>query len=747
MRGVYYTPEPVVSYIVRSIDHLLKTRFNRPDGLADKNVLILDPACGTGTFLYYVIRHIYDTVVTKKGQKGKWNSYVSQNLLKRVFGFELLMAPYAVAHLKLGLLLQELGYKFDTDERLGIYLTNTLEEAIKRSQQVFAFAQAIAEEGEKASAVKQHPKIMVVLGNPPYSGHSANRSWEYRTDPKTRKKKKILTFIGKLLQDYYKVDGKPLGEKNPKWLQDDYVKFIRFGQWRINKTGYGILAYISNHGYLDNPTFRGMRQQLLRDFTDIHVLDLHGNLKKKERAPDGSEDANVFDIQQGVAIGVFVKEDDKQRIRVHHADLWGSQQAKYWHLQESSFQQTPWSTPQPQPPFYLFLPRDADLRVEFDQAFGLKEMFPLNGVGMTTARDHAVIDFEADPLLQRAETFRDSTDTNEVLCEKLGISQKKGWNITNARRMIGSEKHLGRFIKPVLYRPFDARLIFYHDSLVWRTVKQVMLHMAMGENVGLAVGRAGQVIDPGEWNIVYVTRHMTEFNMFRRGGNNLFPLYLYNVDTSAKARRLNFGLDEHDSDAKTRRVNLSSEFLGEIQTRLNLTFVPDGAGNLEDTIGPEDILSYLYAVLHSPTYRARYADFLKIDFPRVSVTSNKKLFRSLCEKGAELVSFHLTESPKLSQFITRFPVSGDNSVEKPRYDEKKKRVYINKTQYFEGVPKDVWEFHIGGYQVCEKWLKDRKGRQLTNDDLDHYQKIVVALNNTIRLMNEIDDVIPRWPLP
>ena len=801
MRGVYYTPEPVVLYIVRSIDHLLKTRFNKPDGLADKNVLILDPACGTGTFLYHVIRHIHDVVVKKKRQKGAWNSYVSQNLLKRIFGFELLMAPYAVAHLKLGLLLKELGYKFASNQRLGIYLTNTLEEAIKRSE--LMYAQWIADEANAAAEIKKDKPIMVVLGNPPYSGHSANRSYtereikpgeeytvvkggplpEQQVNVRRVARRKIKlrekTFIGKLLNDYYFIDQQPLGEKNPKWLQDDYVKFIRFAQWRINKTGYGILGFITNHGYLDNPTFRGMRQQLLNEFTDIHILDLHGNSKKKERAPDGSKDENVFDIQQGVAIGLFVKDEGKQGPgKAHHAELWGLRQRKSDCLDETNISSSRWQDLQPQPPFYLFAPRDADLKVEFDRMWGLKKLFPVNGVGMTTARDHVVIGFETTPIQQRAQTFRDSTKSNSELSRELDIPQKKGWNITNARNLIKHEKNLEQFIKPVLYRPFDDRYIFYHDSLVWRTVKQNMFHMLIGENVGLTVGRAGQVIDPGEWNIVYTTRHITEFNMFRRGGNNLFPLYLYNRadDPVLAQKHLNFISNQQRSIMDSRRPNLNPQFVINIEERLKLNFVSNGTGDLKKTFGPEDIFHYIYAIFYSPTYRQRYAEFLKIDFPRVPLTSDRKLFAALCRKGTELVSLHLMESPQLSQFVTKYEQKGDHLVEKVRWEEtaadknvratKKKekgkvgqtflsanqptgRVWINKTQYFEGVPKQVWEFHIGGYQVCEKWLKDRKkaGRKLSADDIDHYQKIVVALNETIRLMREIDDLIPGWPLP
>ncbi|MFM6023049.1 MAG: N-6 DNA methylase, partial [Dolichospermum sp.] len=334
-RGVYYTPEPVVDYIVKSVDYVLRNKLNISKGLADSQkikipnpqgeetiethqVLILDPAVGTGTFMHGVIDFIYDQF---KSQKGMWSSYVSQHLLPRLFGFELLMAPYTVAHIKLGLQLQELGYDFSSDERLRIYLTNTLQESFQLEDQIISFGSRIQEEAEAAKEIKQQSPVMVIIGNPPYSGHSVNTGdWI----------KNLLngqdTIYNSSTESYFEVDGKSLGERNPKWLNDDYVKFIRFSQWRIEKTGYGVLAFITNHGYLDNPTFRGMRQSLMRTFDEIYVLDLHGNSKKKEVCPDGSADQNVFDIQQGVAIGFFIKyqnkeqNSQKQLATVYHAD-------------------------------------------------------------------------------------------------------------------------------------------------------------------------------------------------------------------------------------------------------------------------------------------------------------------------------------------------------------------------------------------------------------------------------------------
>lgn len=418
-RGVYYTPEPVVSYIVRAIDHLLKERFGRPWGIADPNTLILDPACGTGTFLHSVIALIYD-ILCSLGQVGGWKGeagYVSQHLLPRVFGFELLMAPYAVAHLKLGLLLKERGYDFPPGQRLGVYLTNTLEVSAKETPPL-PFAGFITEESNSAARIKKEDPIEVILGNPPYAGHSANASFRFeplidkRTGATKKNKagkelsKKVMTWIGHLLEDYKKVDGRPLGEKNSKWLQDDYVKFLRWGHWRINETGKGILAMITNHGYLDNPTFRGMRRALMQTFNEIYVLNLHGNARKKEVCPDGSPDKNVFDIQQGVAIGIFVKQPgDSAEARIYHADLWGLQEGKYEALAEMEMGSTPWQELQPTPPSYLFVPQDKELLTEYEKWWKVTDIFPIYNVGIITKRDSLTIHWSKELVWQTVIEF------------------------------------------------------------------------------------------------------------------------------------------------------------------------------------------------------------------------------------------------------------------------------------------------------------------------------------------------------
>jgi len=715
MRGVYYTPEPVVSYIVRSIDHLLKTRFNKPQGLADEKTLILDPAVGTATFLYMVINEIHQAN-TGKGQQGLWNNYVAEKLLPRIFGFELLMAPYAVAHLKLGLLLQETGYEFQTDQRLGIYLTNTLEEAVKRADTLFA--KWISEEANAAARVKKDEPIMVVMGNPPYSGHSANKG----------------EWARQLVERYKTVDGKPLGEKNPKWLQDDYVKFLAFGQWRIERTGQGVLGFITNHSYLDNPTFRGMRQSLMDSFTDIYILNLHGNAKKKEVAPDGGKDENVFDIQQGVAIGILVKELGKtDPAAVHYADLWGLREGKYNALSETDISTTEWDKLEPHSPYYLFVKRDETDLDEYMKGWKVTDIFPVNSVGIVTARDDFVLDFDDKVLRNRIEEFRENSLSDGEIRDKYELKDNKGWKVADARMQIRKDNDYQKAFTKCLYRPFDIRHLFYHKEMIERSRSEVMRHMLAGENLALSFHRREELDIP--YSHFLCTRYITEHGLMSSKTTNCHaPLYLYPAE------------GEMQFEGANRRPNLNPEFIKDISGKLGLTFIEDGRGDLEQTFGPEDIFNYAYAVFHSPTYRTRYAEFLKMDFPRLPLTSDKELFKALADKGAELVSLHLMESPTLNALITKYPVTGSNTVEKVSYDENNQRVYINKTQYFEGVQPEVWDFHIGGYQVCQKWLKDRKSRTLTYDDLTHYQKVVVAINETIQLMFELDTLISGWPI-
>src|SRR6266567_3502518 len=760
LRGVYYTPEPVVSYIVRSVDYLLKKDFGLADGLADATKLkvsssdgkyglethkvqILDPATGTGTFLYYVINQIHEMF---KDNGGMWSSYVSQHLLPRLFGFEILMAPYAVAHLKLGLQLAETGYDFKDKERLRVYLTNTLEEEFEVGR--LPFAEWLVEEATAAGNVKYDAPVMVIIGNPPYSYESANTG----------------KWISSLIRDYYQVDGQSLGERNPKGLQDDYVKFTRFAQWRIQRTGYGILAFITNHGYLDNPTFRGMRQSLMQTFNEIYVLDLHGNSKKKEHSPDGSKDENVFDIQQGVAIGIFIKHPQikMQTAVVHHAQLWGLREVyeqvpdgqkltggKYHWLSENDLARTEWTVLNPQSPFYFFVPQDVTLLPEFERGYKITDIMQVYSVGIVTSRDHLAVHMSVQQAKNILSQF--ITLPAEIARQTLNLGEdSRDWQVALAQADLKQTNLADKSLIKMAYRPFDIRYTYYtgHSRGFHSMPRRAVMRHMLEDNIALLTSR----MTKGEqFAHVQVTKYPSEkIMMSPQTSNNSFhfPLYLYPDSTKPSL----FNADDFSTAPAGRRPNLEPAFITDISKKVDLQFIQDGKGNLEQTFGPEDIFNYIYAVFYSPTYRARYADFLKTDFPHLPLTSNSDLFRELCQLGGRLIGLHLME--KCGSEMPTYPVDGNHLVEKVEYfaspnRQELGRVYINKTQYFLGISPEVWEFHVGGYQVCHKWLKDRKGRILSYEDIQHYQRIVAALAETVTLMEKVDEVIEDhggWPI-
>jgi hypothetical protein len=789
-RGVYYTPEPVVSYIVRSVDSILKTHFGLGGGLMDSStveyeeeapaldsrgrpdrekliekktktspkVLILDPACGTGTFLYAVIDHIRRDFMDH-GNAGYWSAYVRDHLLPRIFGFELLMASYAVAHFKLGMELagQDLPkterrdwvYDFKSDERLGVYLTNTLEEAENPWKNLWGY-EAIGQEAQSASVVKRDKPIMVVLGNPPYSGNSANKG----------------KWVRELISSYQRADGKRLQEVQQKWLHDDYVKFLRWAQWRIQETGAGVIGFITNHGYLDNPTFRGMRQQLMEAFSEIYILDLHGNAKKKEHAPDGSKDENVFDIQQGVAIGIFVRQlEISGPAKVYHAELWGPRDKKYGTLFNIDIDSTTWKLVTPQTPFYFFTPRDVSLDMEYQNISNITDIFLEKSVGIVTARDSLTVRWSQEDVWSTVQDFA-SISTEDARRKYNLRRDARDWKVHLAQEDIQMSGPDRVKIVPILYRPFDKRFTYYTGKsrgYIGQPQQRVMRHMLSGQNLGLITVRKAP--PTSLFNYFMVTRDLISNGAIRSDNQSidtLFPLYLYPSPAENSSRQKSLTSADWPPGKDGRVPNLSPELVAEMEEKLGLEFIPDGRGDMEATFGPEDVFNYIYAIFHSPSYRERYAEFLKIDFPRVPLTSDLEIFRHLVKLGGELVALHLIESPSLAQSITRYPVTGDNRIEKgyPKYFAPGEvepgskegatlatgRVYINKDQYLEGISSEIWEFQVGSYQVCNKWLKDRRGRQLSYDDLTHYQKMVVALKETIRLTEEIDETISEWPI-
>ncbi len=721
--GVFYTPHAVVSYIVRSVDQLLVNRFARPKGLGDEHTLILDPAVGTATFLYSVIEQIYEKFET---QRGAWDGYVASHLLGRVFGFELLMAPYAVAHLKIGMQLEQTGYHFGSDQRLGIYLTNTLEEAMTKSEKLFE--KWISDEANEAAAIKRDKPILVVLGNPPYSGESANRS---------RDEDGNSTFIGKLIDDYKTVDGQAMREKVLKWLHDDYVKFIRFAQWRLDRTGEGIIAYITNNAYLDNPTFPGMRRALMNSFSELWIYNLHGSTRKRDETPEGGEDKNVFDIMQGVTILLGVKEKGHAGPTVvHYADLWGTREYKYATLLDEHVNATHWTEINPRSPNYFFVPEDSEFEEEYRTGWRITDIFALHHTGIITKRDALAIHWTADDCFRTVKEF--ASLPAESAREKFGLpADVRDWKVEWAQADIRKTGPAKKHVIPVLYRPFDVRYTYYTGNsrgfLGW-PVADVTPHMLPGDNIGLVTTR----LTKGErFQHVLLTRHMNEvICLSSKTSNNgfIFPLYLY-------------AGEQKTTTGHVRRPNFDPSFLKALADALGVKQGhPD---DLPEGVTAEDIIGYICAILHSPVYRARYASLLARDFPRIPITKSKALFSELAKVGRELIALHLLESSKVGKFTTSFPVAGSNIVERVQFDADQERVAINETQYFGNVPAEAWDFFVGGYRVADKWLKDRRNRKLTYEDIQHYQRIIAAALETRALMKRLDAIVEKcggWPI-
>ena len=758
-RGVWYTPEPVVKFIVRAVDDILKTDFNLPMGIAstDKTTIkeevavgnarkkgttivkvdkevhkvqILDPATGTGTFLAEVVRYIYENRFAK--MPGIWSGYVDNDLIPRLNGFELLMASYAMAHLKLELLLKDTGYVAGKDQRLKVYLTNSLEEHHPDTGSLFAGF--LAQEANEANHIKRDSPVMVVIGNPPYSGESANKG----------------EWIMGLMEDYKKEPNTNdrLNERNPKWINDDYVKFMRYGQHFIEKNGEGVLAFINPHGFLDNPTFRGMRWHLLNTYDKIYTIDLHGNAKKKETAPDGGRDENVFDIMQGVSINLLIKTGKKKKgelAKVYHYDLFGLRDDKYEFLNKNSIATIPYVQLENKAPNYFMVKNNFDEN-KLNDDFKIDELFTNNGLGITTAHDDFVIKNSKKELLDFYKSFQQSERDANILHKKFKVKEKAGWNILDGYDNIKNEDDLSKYIYPISYRPFDKKFIFYEDKLVWRTVRKVMQHLMTDENFALFSLKRARDNFTSKFGIFKNLIDKSAISSLDNG--YVFPLYQYPEITNQE----NFDFDQLKN---LRKPNLDSNITQKIAENLGLTFITDHedeqAGK-EGTFHPLDVLDYIYAVLHSPAYRETYKEFLKIDFPRVPYPTDKDTFFKLVKLGGELRQIHLLEHPSVQAQNISYHGNGDNIVtrkmtktsigyEPHTSNDGKGKVWINDTQYFDDVPLMAWEFHIGGYQPAQKWLKDRQNMTLGYEDITHYQQIVEALINTDRLMKEIDKLL------
>ena len=722
--GVFYTPKPVVDFIIRGVDFLLKENFNLVDGISNKEkikintkvfdvktdkekieekeyhkVQVLDIATGTGTFLNETIFHIYNEF-KEKGQLGGWQSYVREHLLPRLHGFEIMMASYTIAHLKLGMTLEEQGINTDKlNERLGIYLTNTLEEAKDYSNQgtLFGFMDSIAEESKNASRIKKEYPIMCVVGNPPYSGESMNK--EYTEN------------------NVYKVEigGKEkLKERNSKWINDDYVKFIRFAEGLIEKNKEGIVGMITAHGYIDNPTFRGMRWHLRNTFDKIYILDLHGNSRKKETTLDGNKDENIFDIMTGVSIIFGIKnslglasrvETNKKLAQVYKADFYGLRKEKFEQLNNSNINNIEWTK----------LPENSDIWVlegqgknEYIKGFSVAEIFPVNSVGIASFRDEIAISFSKEELEKIINDFSQLPESE--LKNKYHIpTDTSDWKLHLAKKDILENLSI-KSIQPISRRPFDIQWIIYSKKskgFLARPRYNIMKYLLNNkENIALITPKQLAV---NNFDHVLLSKGLIDMNCLTnrtKEAGYIFPLYIY--------------------ENNQKIPNLNKEIWNKINEKAGETT-------------PENILDYIYAVLHSPNYREKYKEFLKIDFPRVPYPEDKNKFWELVKIGEKLRGLHLMTDKIVNDFITTYSIIGDNLVDKVSYRDE--NVYINKDQYFGNVPEIAWNFYIGGYQPAQKYLKDRKGRNLTSDEIEHYQKIIKVLVETDKIMKEIDKII------
>jgi predicted helicase len=750
-KGVYYTPDPVVIFIVRSVNEQLKAEFGLEMGLADTTtwvemvstgraeypvdpqtgkinkvwvdkikkrafVQILDPATGTGTFLKHVIEIIHEEVKAKYKRDRVstewmeyWNEYVYSNLLPRIYGFELMMASYSVAHMKIGMYLKSLGYKFEKEQRLNIFLTNSLEPYTANNSANLFFT-SVGAESAGANDIKQNRYFSVVIGNPPYSGISKNN------DP----------WISNMIEDYKYVDGIHFNERK-HWLNADEIKFIRMGQYLIQKNGAGILAFINPHGFLDNKTIRGMRWNLFTTVDKTYIIDLHGNSNKGEVSIDGSPDINVFDILQGVCINIFIKKStklSKNLSKVSYFDILGSREKKYEYLSSNSISSTNFSILSPTKPLLYFIPKSDIGLNQYEDGFKLDEIFNQNLTGIVTMGDPFIITDTKEELSSRIQHFLNENVESNFLKNTYSLGKNyPEWIIGNKNNISFDESKLLK----ISYRPFDEKWTYFDNKLIWRWRIEVMKHYLNKKNIGLLVTKA---VKDEKFSHVFCTNKISEaiFLSGTTGSNAMnFPLYNYN--------------DNPQQDfiyIEDRIPNLNMEIIKKISTKLALNYTNKDEKSIGE-FNSIDLFNYIYAYLHSPKYRIKNNEFLKVDYPRIPYPNNKVIFWKLIEFGDEIRKIHLLESKSLDNSITKFPVKGDNCVDKKvNYDVDK--VWINKTQYFENVPIEAWEFFIGGYQPAQKWLKDRKGTELSSEDIIHYQKIIFALTETDRLMKEIDQI-------
>lgn len=709
-RGVFYTPNSVVSFIVRSVDELLQAEFESPSGLAEnaRKILILDPATGTGTFL----KEIIDKIKRKFDEKNKgldsdemkkqWIEQFHEYLLRQLFGFEVMVTPHAIAQLKIGMGLTESGLSFSPDEQLGIYLTNALDGSIGEDETLDPDLKRLISGIGHARLGKERP-ILVVVGNPPYSVSSQNSS----------------PYIELLMEDY-KRDVKT--EKNIQPLSDDYVKFIRYGHHLIDRNEAGIMAFITNNSYLSGLIHRGMRSKLLETFNKIFILNLHGNSRIGEKCPDGSKDENVFDIMQGVAIAFFLRNKEKSGLgKIYYSDVYGLRKEKYEFLNNNSFSTIKWKELTPSQPHFFFVEKDFSMQAEYETFWSITDIFPKFSSSVKTHRDHFVIGFTKEEIIQRLEEFTSEISDKEIK-EKLNLRDTRDWKLSTARNQ-ARKANLEEYLRSYAYRPFDSRYICYLPALLERGCDRwALMRNFFEENVGLETTRLlnrkaetfchafvnNQIIDMG-----FLSSKTSE-------STYTFPLYLYAGEGE-----------------QFKKPNINPKLIKQLKRTFDLD------------ISPEEIFHFIYALLFSNTFRIRYFELLKIDYPRVPVPADHELFKGLGELGKQLVETHLLKSKEVGISQVRFQGSGECRVGTVKYDKTSKRVHLNNNHFFSNIEEAVWNYRIGGYQICSKWLKERKNRILSNEEIEVFQKIHSCIKRTFQLVEKIDALIETkggWPL-
>ncbi|WRB72706.1 N-6 DNA methylase [Helicobacter pylori] len=763
-KGVYYTPDSVVKFIINALDSLLKTHFkDAPLGLKsaldNENIKLLDFATGTGTFLLEAFRKALEMRKTSDGGiSTKEDKY--QNLLKQFYGFEYLIAPYAIAHLNLSQAFKEEFKKpLKENDALKIILTNTL---IQPSEIVaYRGLQPIFEtELLNAQEIKKDENILIITGNPPYSGASSNEGlfeWEvkatYGIEPELQaieieKKVKLTDKIKTLLKNIQaqKQGGskealkklkklyskyKLQNEKNPKWILDDYVKFMRFAQNKIESLEHGLFGFISNNAFLDNPTFRGLRRSLLECYDELYILNLHGNARKKEKTPQGADDENVFNIKQGVSINLFVKKAQTTKQKIHYYDVYGERAEKYAFLAQNDLNSIEWLELTPREPFYLLLPLQTRLLDEYEQGFSVQKMFQISSVGIVTGRDHVVFHKDKESLLELLKDF--STLEPNELRRKYNIGDdSRDWRLEYAVRDVrANAENLEKYIVLCQYRPFDYRWTYYtgkSKSFIAYPRGDVFKHMLpppppkhpktpnqTRKSVALNTPRQLKNNDKS-WTQCFISSRINDQGL-SSGGNGAgvnYPLYQFNNPNYTE--------------------NFTPEFRGFIDKHYNHSFEP------------LEILGYIYALLYSPNYRKRYEDFLKADYPKILFTENKDLFRALSLLGIELIGLHVLNQESLNYSFKKLKddtigesgyieAHGRNPIiKKPSYNEPEKRLYINHSAYFSGVSQEIYDYRIGGYCVLDKYLKSHKNESCK---FDHVTRIIKVIARTIEIQKTL----------